>query len=419
MQPNISYSTVVTTPIIYRTSHCVGVHVRNKHPFRASARVINTLRPFYLLLCLAPSALAMPLSSLAKHRFQNSLDLAAARAMWGSGCIPQSGTGNFWAVEDSPTLGYMLGAPSQSSDEAGTTQGSRLGAPAYVKKLRRRGLSEGMHLTLPPSPLPPGSPAVTPPPMSSSILLSSSPGHHSPEQSRSATLAFTAEWDCVHATFIFTPIESAPPSGLLLARSGSVASCDGPRAQRSVPSTPSTGTPWPTSPPMTSPALVPSVPRPPSHGHPRSALIVGSEVESTTPEPSSASDSPMSALFDVQAASHMRKGSQSTAASSAVDLAFLLDSERSGPEEHVKQDASLALDEIFARPSTQRQSDTYLVPPWVKDNSSSTMRCAAESSASSIYSIDSISSRSSSHAKSISLRRQITKALSATLFSRR
>lgn len=78
-------------------------------------QVRSATRPLYIPLpsprwaSVVPPLLSLPSTcamarSFAKHRFQNSLDMIAARSM--RPCA-QSGTGNAWCIVDSPTLGRM------------------------------------------------------------------------------------------------------------------------------------------------------------------------------------------------------------------------------------------------------------------------------------------------------------------------
>ncbi|EMD33229.1 hypothetical protein CERSUDRAFT_118270 [Gelatoporia subvermispora B] len=146
-----------------------------------------------------------------RRRFENSLDLTAARPEFGVELIAPSGTDNAWSI-DSPTLGWIIDAPSlspvagPSSSSACTRGSSSLRAsstmaamrvpsipttPAHVKKTRRRALISGVHLVLPRTPLPPPTPGG---------------GPHT-------ALTFTAEWDASQHEFFFTPLcESAPKS---------------------------------------------------------------------------------------------------------------------------------------------------------------------------------------------------------------
>ncbi|OCH93487.1 hypothetical protein OBBRIDRAFT_832585 [Obba rivulosa] len=153
-----------------------------------------------------------------RRRFENSLDLTAARPEFGVELIAPSGTDNAWSI-DSPTLGWIADAPSLSP-VAGpssyfppssvraqvpcplrtptSTTAMRVpqgpATPAHVKKTRRRALISGVHLVLPRTPLPPSTPGA---------------GPHT-------ALTFTAEWDASQHEFFFTPLHE---TGLKSARS--------------------------------------------------------------------------------------------------------------------------------------------------------------------------------------------------------
>ena len=60
------------------------------------------LFPLFVPVAMAPS---MP-----KHRFQNSLDMVAARSMRSVERPAQAGTESAWCIVDSPTLGRLPGA---------------------------------------------------------------------------------------------------------------------------------------------------------------------------------------------------------------------------------------------------------------------------------------------------------------------
>lgn len=303
----------------------------------------SVVPPFHSL----PPTCAMA-RSFAKHRFQNSLDMIAARSM--RPCA-QSGTGNAWCIVDSPTLGRMpnVSRRTESSEKkdredkenppqsaSGALLVSRFvfdrvfpltrapptllqtvplplpmanTAPLNIKKIRRRGLISGAHLALPPSPLP--LPVFTP------SQSSSTP---------QTAFTFTAEFDGRQNTFIFTPFESDPPRST----SSSPKFLNSP-----VPLNVDEGASLPNSPaPSVSPAnssIFALAPR--SAALPYRKTWVDDD-DASLPSEASASDSegcddsphsdpstPVSDLFDVAPRSaHRRSISGSTAASSMVDL---------------------------------------------------------------------------------------------------
>ncbi len=70
-------------------------------------------------------------SAIVKHRFQNSLDMIAARSLRTTDRSLQSGTGNAWCIMDSPTLGKMPTGPGRADtslrlEESTMATGSRL-----------------------------------------------------------------------------------------------------------------------------------------------------------------------------------------------------------------------------------------------------------------------------------------------------
>jgi len=186
-------------------------------------------------------------SSKIRHRFQNSLDMVAARSTLVDLTRP-SGTDNAWSMVDSPTLGrrpsfaprrieLIQGEPSpipsplprltiniapleprkvdvsplsikkaNGSSSAGenkvTLSLGPIPAPLDIKKIRRRALTTNVRLVLPPSPLPPPRSPV----LFSPALLS--PNSATTPQTG---LTFTAEWDLNRSTFVFTPFETSYP----------------------------------------------------------------------------------------------------------------------------------------------------------------------------------------------------------------
>lgn len=70
-------------------------------------------------------------SATVKRRFQNSLDMIAARSLRTVDRSIQSGTGNAWCIMDSPTLGKMSIVPGRADsslklEESTMATGSRL-----------------------------------------------------------------------------------------------------------------------------------------------------------------------------------------------------------------------------------------------------------------------------------------------------
>jgi hypothetical protein len=85
-----------------------------------------------VLFCLYSSfVFNMAPSAVVKRRFQNSLDMIAARSMRTVDRSVQSGTGNAWCIMDSPTLGKMSSTPVRSDmslrlEESTMATGSRI-----------------------------------------------------------------------------------------------------------------------------------------------------------------------------------------------------------------------------------------------------------------------------------------------------
>lgn len=190
-------------------------------------------------------------------------------------------------------------------------------APLNIKKIRRRGLVSGVHLVLPPSPLPLASSNLAPP-----LHTSSTPG---------SALTFTAEWDLTHNTFVFTPFESDHPqstdSPRFLLSPVPINVEDDPFARGTAPSTPSPYTP------SSIRGIISPVPAsaPIRHSWSEEVIIVTDETDMPDPSgsnttASSAPSTPVSPIFDsplsTKRYSHGRKSSQSTVASSVTDLSL-------------------------------------------------------------------------------------------------
>ncbi|EKM53602.1 uncharacterized protein PHACADRAFT_260041 [Phanerochaete carnosa HHB-10118-sp] len=399
-------------------------------------------------------------SSFSKHRFQNSLDLAAARAMRNVGRAAQSGTGNAWCIVDSPTLGRMSSVSRRSEERQPAALGSRLVvpvadiAPLNIKKIRRRGLVSGIHLVLPPSPLPLASSTLVPP-----SQPSSTPG---------TALTFTAEWDLTQKTFVFTPYESEYPT-----------SADGPRfllspvpvnveedplARGTAPSTPAPYTPSSVR-GMISPAPASAPIRRSWSGD---LITVTDELDTfdNRNTPSSGPNTPVSPLFDSpprppKRHCRERNDSQSTAASSITDLSSpgvetppppppppkdVIALHVFGQELHRAVSAGAQTGELSEECYAELDEDLLLAPMdvfektlWdatlperrrtrrkaraesrlVQHRPPSDVPRNAQSSAFSIYSADSFSLPGGPSSAKGSLRQQITKALSSTLHFRR
>ncbi|GJE94638.1 hypothetical protein PsYK624_108090 [Phanerochaete sordida] len=432
----------------------------------------------------------MPPSSFAKHRFQNSLDLAAARAMRTGGRVAQSGTGNAWCIEDSPTLGHMLSpredrpapAPAASGSGSSSGPGSRLPfantAPLNIKKIRRRGLSNGVQLVLPPSPLPlGGTGAPLPSPPSSSSHLAP-PTHLSPPASvPGSALTFTAEWDRTQMSFVFAPLEPEPPHSAGSARSmpstpspRTPLSAWGARPVRPLPPVPHTAYPHRARhPPIPTPLSAPA-------RRPRSAVVVDADADGDEADAGGSASEPGTPvsplfdapLFDTPRYAHARKASQSTAASSVTDLTSPEDAPapppkdaapivpvapavpvvprpkaRSAPEagarvsvrdrvleeELVDSPMGMSEHELRGRAASDAQRaektreqeprDAYEDPPWVHRRLPSDVPSTAGSSAFSVYSDDYTPYPAAGSPSKGSLRTQISKALSSTLLFRR
>lgn len=78
------------------------------HPSRPLPFVSSFPFSFFFVLFFSRSS-AMAPSSKFRHRFQNSLDMVAARSVYVDLTQP-SGTDNAWSMMDSPTLGRMWSA---------------------------------------------------------------------------------------------------------------------------------------------------------------------------------------------------------------------------------------------------------------------------------------------------------------------
>lgn len=210
-------------------------------------------------------------------------------------------------------------------------------APLNVKKIRRRGLVSGVHLALPPSPLPLTVTSLT----ATTPRTSSTPG---------TALTFTAEWDLTQNTFVFTPFESEYPHSAVSPRfllSPVPVNVDDDSLPRSpAPTTPSfysTFTP--------SRASMQVLISPHQKSWSSGFVIVTDDQEepaaavaddASSSEPST----PVSPIFDSPSEySHGRKFSQSTAASSVTDL-VLPEAEKSAPPK-AEGDAA----QIFAKES--------------------------------------------------------------------
>ncbi|KAI0937739.1 hypothetical protein AcW1_003817 [Taiwanofungus camphoratus] len=134
-----------------------------------------------------------------RQRFEHSLDMGAVRPEL---CIKVSSpvVDNAWSMVDSPVLG-RTSSVSRRPTEIATSSFAPLRcstkprpvAPLNIKKIRRRGLLSGVHLVLPPSPLSPPTPGLTP----------------------QTSLTFTAEWDSTQEEFMFTPLENELPTSAL------------------------------------------------------------------------------------------------------------------------------------------------------------------------------------------------------------
>ena len=114
-------------------------------PRRRTDFWLLAIYPFTLSYFIARPSLfvlihfAMAPSSFAKHRFQNSLDLAAARSMRNVGRNGQSGTGNAWCIVDSPTLGRMSSVSRRTEEKPQpVASGSRLVNVLYAVQCRMR-----------------------------------------------------------------------------------------------------------------------------------------------------------------------------------------------------------------------------------------------------------------------------------------
>ncbi|KAL4249172.1 hypothetical protein ABKN59_007271 [Abortiporus biennis] len=171
-------------------------------------------------------------SAQIRHRFQNSLDMVAARPVFVDLTVP-SGTNIAWSTMDSPTLGrhssmyhrielvqdepsplpsplprLMISVPPVEAKQVNNGNllspvlaGQHVPEPLDIKKLRRRALTRKITLVLPPSPLPaPRSPHLSPPALSPS-----------PASTPQTALTFTADWDLQDNTFVFTPFETSHP----------------------------------------------------------------------------------------------------------------------------------------------------------------------------------------------------------------
>ncbi|KIP08651.1 hypothetical protein PHLGIDRAFT_117033 [Phlebiopsis gigantea 11061_1 CR5-6] len=393
-------------------------------------------------------------SSFAKHRFQNSLDLAAARSMRNVGRNVQSGTGNAWCIVDSPTLGRMSSVSRCTEERQPAASGSWLAAPIAdtaplnVKKIRRRGLVSGVHLVLPPSPLPLGSTLAVPTPRTAST-----PG---------TALTFTAEWDLTQKTFVFTPFESEHPQSSISPKfvlspvPDNVEDDYFPRSPP-APTTPSVYSTYAPSRSSMQALISPAAFRRSWSGD--IAVVTDGPTPSGLGDASSSEPStPVSAIFDSpDAFSHGRKLSHSTAASSVTDLS-LPDAEKPAPPSQAGDDGADNVVYIFdqalhrAAPApelseTYRELDRDLVVapmdvfeqtlweatlPDVRAMRRATKKqppltpqrrplVDAPSSAFSVYSLESSSSSSGGSPSSSkgSLRQQISKALSSTLHFKR
>ncbi len=169
-------------------------------------------------------------------------------------------------------------------------------APLNIKKIRRRGLVSGVHLTLPPSPLPTGSPKHSPP---------------------ETALTFTAEWDLTENTFVFTPFESSyPPSSVSsqFSRSPVPVNVDEDTVSRSAS--------------LISPSVYSSMLSPhPAFTPSRPSYVGDDRMAPNRPESIKGNDSaasshgtPVSSIFDRNSMySHSRQLSQSTVASSVLE----------------------------------------------------------------------------------------------------
>ena len=72
--------------------------------------------------------------SVVKHRFQNSLDMVAARSMRPFEYAAQSATGNTWCIMDSPTLGDMSAASRGSPVDSNQTGKPRASSSRLVSE---------------------------------------------------------------------------------------------------------------------------------------------------------------------------------------------------------------------------------------------------------------------------------------------
>ncbi|KAK7691317.1 hypothetical protein QCA50_004711 [Cerrena zonata] len=259
-------------------------------------------------------------SAKIRHRFQNSLDIVAARSFSYVDLTQPSGTDNAWSIVDSPTLGRLSTIHSPALRDADVIDSPILGrmsgiarrlewlaaepspmlptiafddislevkkvnieplhihkksgvTPLDIKKIRRRGLPTGVQLILPPSPLPPPRSPLGLPPLSASTPQTA--------------LTFTAEFDLGHGGFIFTPFQTSYPST------------------------------------ATSPNFIVS-PVPDDVGLETMSVADTHHVDiANPPSPASStgSNSPCSEIFDIDSIYQSRKMSSSTAPSSAEPL---------------------------------------------------------------------------------------------------
>lgn len=195
-------------------------------------------------------------------------------------------------------------------------------APLNVKKARRRGLVSGVHLVLPPSPLPLTSSNLAVP----TPRTSSTPG---------TALTFTAEWDLTQKTFVFTPFESDTPSSagtpmfILSPVPVNVDHADDDSLPRSpAPSTPSLYAPSRSS----MQVLISPAPARVRRSWTEGLVVVTDAPAESRPSrlhdssPASEPSTPVSPIFDSPPPppkhAHARSASQSTAASSVTDLAL-------------------------------------------------------------------------------------------------
>ncbi|KAH8103549.1 hypothetical protein BXZ70DRAFT_1005948 [Cristinia sonorae] len=162
----------------------------------------------------------MSLSASKGHRFQNSLDMVAARSTLIVDLTQPSGTDNAWSMLDSPMMDSpILGRMSSFNKGKAIARDKPVPAPLSttpinvaplvirkanvapldIKKIRRRGFMTGVQLDLP----------KTPQPAPRSPLIISTTAPMSPPLD--TALTFTAEWDLTQRAFVFTPFEAAYP----------------------------------------------------------------------------------------------------------------------------------------------------------------------------------------------------------------